>query len=188
MSPKLSSYEEFRKDPWVEALATQYNQKEKITTLHAVEHIVRDLRTINDDYVEQMSVDIILGAEGRPKYTESLFKKIFEQCTNRNRSIALTKKLLNQMYDGINDKAGVRFACPYYDQIIPCIEKVVRPAFLNLGYATDLSDRSSLEDKICLDEGDDNGYRSFHFFVEAPTVYDIYGNTGASLVEVKVRT
>lgn len=65
-------------------------------------------------------------------------------------------------------------------------DEPIRPGLQRLGYGSDL--RPRLKDRDDLDEGDEWGYRSYHFYVQVPTPVDIYGKIKLRLCEVQART
>jgi ppGpp synthetase/RelA/SpoT-type nucleotidyltranferase len=117
----------------------------------------------------------------------SFFKKLYENCKDNCKKQGFDRENLQSWYLGIHDLAGVRFSCPYFDEVADAIRDRIRPFLETRGYGTDLSDEG-LKDKDYLDKGDKNGYRSYHFFLKVPTPIDIYGATKTVICEVQGRS
>ena len=184
----LHTFDEFMAHPWVQSLLDNYNQKDYNLAFYAIECILRDIQLINEEFEDQHGRSLILSASGRVKSENSTFKKLYDSCCSREKSKTLTRRQLKAFYGEIFDLAGVRFACPYYDQVIPAIECSIRSGLSERGYAVDLSAKPKMNDRNYLDAGDSHGYRAYHFFVKVPTPVDIYGEVEECLVEVQART
>jgi ppGpp synthetase/RelA/SpoT-type nucleotidyltranferase len=182
----LSSYESFMQNPWTHELTERY-KLDAITAKQAIEILIDDLKRLNSGYMDEKSRTLFTTLEGRVKGKGSFFKKLYERCKEHCRSQGFDKENLESWYQGINDLAGVRFSCPYFDEVEIAIRDKIRPFLESRGYATDLSS-AGMKDKNYLDKGDENGYRSFHFFLKVPTVIDIYGTTKGVICEVQGRS
>ena len=99
----------------------------------------------------------------------------------------MTQGSLKRIYKGIRDLAGVRFSCPYLDEVKTTIQQLVRPGLRQLGYDIVLK-TAPFSDKDYLNEGNEHGYRSYHFYLRVPTDEDIYGNSRLCLCEVQARS
>jgi ppGpp synthetase/RelA/SpoT-type nucleotidyltranferase len=152
----------------------------------AVATLVTDLENVNIDYQEKFGRVAFTTIEGRVKSEDSFFRKLYSKSREDSATVGITEKTLQSLFDSINDLAGVRFSCPYYDEVKESIENLVRPDLSNLGHATDL--RQEHPDKDYLENGDERGYRSYHFFVRVSTPIDIFGNRELCLCEVQART
>ena len=181
----LSSFDNFCKHPWVKELENKYETHDQILADEAVLQCSEDLELINEKYRQKYSRVAFISIDGRAKETDSLLRKLYEKCKGKDGGI--TKSILTRRYNSITDKAGVRFACAYFDEIEEFINDLVRPQLLDMGYNVRVSKRST-GDKNKLDDGDDNGYRAYHFYVEVPTLIDLFGNTKLVLCEVQART
>ena len=113
---------------------------------------------------------------------------IYERGIHREDSEAkgFTRENLKKLYAEVRDLAGIRFSCPYFDEVRESISTYVRPRLSELGHATNLV--AALPDKDYLEHGDDHGYRSYHFFVNVSTPTDIFGGRELCLCEVQART
>jgi len=122
------------------------------------------------------------------KSEDSFFRKLHKMCYANAQTHGLTQNTLIELYSDIKDLCGVRFSCPYFDEVKEAVVKLVRPGLHALGYGTDLQSDSRYQDRDYLDTGDELGYRSYHFFVMVPTVIDIFGNVKLCLCEMQART
>ena len=125
--------------------------------------------------------------EGRVKREDSFFRKLQQKARRTGARRGLTQETLKKLYPQVRDLCGVRFSCPYFDDIHPAVKELVRPRLAGLGYATELKSRD-LQDQDFLEDGNEHGYRSFHFYVKVPTPTDIYGNSKLCLCEVQARS
>jgi len=146
--------------------------------------VTEDLGNLNEIYSAQQGRSFFTSIDGRVKSQLSFFRKLFKLCNERSASTGVTPEILQTIYEDIKDLCGLRFACPYYDEIGPATERV-RAFLRELGYATALAE---LPDKDYLDEGDALGYRSYHFFLRIPTTTSIYGDVDLCLCEVQARS
>ncbi|PYQ67348.1 MAG: hypothetical protein DMF53_01845 [Acidobacteria bacterium] len=154
----LESFEEFRTHPWVQNLVPIY-KRDAILAKYAVARLISDLGSISTEYADKNGYAVFISIEGRVK----------------------------RIYRGIKDLSGVRFSCPYLDEVRTTIEQWVRPGLHRLGYGTSLQ-AAPLRDKDFLDAGNEHGYRSYHFYLRVPTDVDIYGNSKLCLCEVQARS
>ncbi|HEY6352328.1 MAG TPA: RelA/SpoT domain-containing protein [Candidatus Angelobacter sp.] len=183
----LRSFEKFKAHPLVSPLMQRY-QKDAILAECAVRTLVQDLKELNDDFSEKLFRTAFTTIEGRVKAEQSFLLKLHQLCRESSPSRGITQESLDEIYLNIRDLAGVRFSCPYYDEVKHAIEKLVRPWLSARGHATGLQEESGCKDKDSLDSGDDFGYRSYHFYVRVATVIDIYGTRKPVLCEVQART
>ncbi|MEO5357862.1 MAG: hypothetical protein H7844_11250 [Nitrospirae bacterium YQR-1] len=137
----------------------------------AQEKLTNDLNDLNKTTDNKLFTRAV---EGRAKDKESLFKKLFKKVKEQSKTEGLTYELLKNCYLDIKDKAGVRFACHYSDQIEHTIETFIRPHLNGLGYAAELrkngyEDENYLAGKHAIDgknlSSGRTGYRAYHFFV-----------------------
>lgn len=182
----LATYDSFLEHPWISSLISLYN-RDSIIAENAIYTLIQDIEQINEEYTEQHGRVLFTSVEGRVKDCPSFFKKFYQICCENGITKGITKSNLDSFYSQINDLAGVRFSCPYYDDVVNAIENIIRPKLTELGYATNLND-DNLIDKNYLDDGNDIGYRSYHFFLKIPTQIDIFGETTLQLCEVQGRT
>ncbi len=118
----------------------------------------------------------------------SFFRKLWRTAVKEGNQRGVTQDTLRDMYDSIKDLAGVRFCCPYLDEVEKAINDIIRPALNSRGYATDFGADPRLADKNWLDDGDEAGYRSYHFYVNVPTPVDIWDSRQLVLCEVQGRS
>jgi len=182
----LESFETFRTHPWVQDLLPRYS-KDAILAKYAVHRLIGDLHDLNKGYAKERDHVALTAVEGRVKTETSFFRKLYIQAQEAARTQGLTQGSLQRMYRGIKDLSGVRFSCPYLDEVSVTIEQLVRPGLTRLGYATSLK-APSLKDQDLLDAGNEHGYRSYHFYLRVPTTIDIYGNSKLCLCEVQARS
>ena len=182
----LESFEKFRDHSWVRDLVPRY-QKDAILAQYAVTRAISDLRDMNKSYLDEYGRVAFNSIEGRVKTEASLFRKLYQQARESANRHGLTQGSLQRLFRGIKDLSGVRFSCPYLDEVKSTIEDLVRPRLAKLGYATSLK-AAPLRDKDFLDTGNEQGYRSYHFHLRVPTVIDIYGNSQLCLCEVQARS
>ena len=183
----LRTFAKFKAHPLVAGLLQKYRQ-DAVLADYATATLVNHLEEINDDYVEEHRRTAFTTIEGRVKAEESFLRKLYLSCRQHSPSRGLTKATLDRHYSDIKDLAGVRFSCPYFDEVIPAIQDLVRPRLAEHGHASDLRKEQGLQDKDYLDEGDGFGYRSHHFYVKVLTAVDIYDRTELCLCEVQART
>lgn len=183
----LENFEAFRDHPWLSPVLVQYRKHDCLIAERARDQLLTDLKDINEQYLKENERVLFTNYEGRVKTEESLLGKLHGLCC-RSTGQALTQDTIREIYDGIRDIGGVRIAFAYYDEVESAISDVIRP-YLNIrGYATNIADRPGCADRNYLDDGDDHGYRSYHFFVEVPTLVDIFGDAKPFVCEVQART
>lgn len=178
---------DFCSHPWVEGLIQIY-KKDHVLANHAVRKVITDLKSINDESVKRTGRVVFTSVEGRAKTQDSFFAKLRGNCLATAARQGVTRESLNRAYREIHDLCGVRFACPYWDEIKPVIGDVVRPRLRDLNYAVDLQSTEGLDDRDLLDTGNEVGYRSYHFFVEVPVTIDIFGEVRMRLCEMQARS
>lgn len=183
----LETYDGFIAHPRILSLQSEY-AKDSTRARFAVAQVVNDLETINEKYFDKYDRVAFTTIEGRVKTEDSFFRKLYKICCTKAPKQGLTAPKIQAFYFEIKDLCGIRFSCPYFDEVELSIEKLVRPRLSVLGYATDLQGEIGLSDKNYLEAGDELGYRSYHFFISVPTVIDIFGNTELCLCEVQART
>ena len=185
----LDRFEKFCDHSWIARLVPSYNRSATIGK-YSVARLLSDLEEMNEDFVKERGRVAFTSAEGRVKTRISYFRKLFDLA--RKHSLeggkGLTQQSIEQIASDIKDLCGVRFACPYYDEVVWAVNGFVRPRLSVLGYSTDLTDSPKTHDSDYLDQGNDRGYRSYHFFVEVPTDIDIFGNSELVTCEVQART
>lgn len=188
----LSSYEDFLASSSIQALIPRF-QKDAVTAKHVVETVANDLTQINTLYRAEKKRGLLSTVDYRVKSQDSFFLKLFKICKASCQTQGFDEEKLESWYNSIHDVAGVRFSCPYYDEVEMAIREYIRPALENNGYGTNLDDTKipdtdKLPDRDYLDKGDANGYRSYHFFLKVPTKVDIYGHIKVFVCEVQGRS
>jgi ppGpp synthetase/RelA/SpoT-type nucleotidyltranferase len=182
----LASFDAFGKHPWVASLGQRYSHDATLAG-YAIIRLIQDLQELNAASTHDEGRVLFTAVEGRVKSEESFFRKLYGTCIEQGPRSGITQTTLRRLYEDIRDLGGVRFSCPYYDEIVPTIKGRVLPRLNELGYATNHRD-SDLADKDYLDAGNALGYRSYHFFVKIPTPIDIYGQVVQCLCEVQARS
>ena len=182
----LSTYTSFMKHHWVELLTEKF-EKDFIRAKVCLEQLYDHLNEINLEYQNQMNRTLFTTLDGRIKSKKSFFVKLYGKCKNKVKSEGFSQENLQKWYGEITDLAGMRFSTPYYDEVDIAITQYIRPHLGRYGYGTDLNSLG-LVDKNYLDEGDENGYRSYHFFVKVPTPVDIYGTVENVICEIQGRS
>ncbi|MBM3335731.1 hypothetical protein FJY63_13820 [Candidatus Sumerlaeota bacterium] len=172
----LCDFDSFRRDPRVRSLVQNKYKHDYVLAKRAARQVTKDLQLLNDEYFEKNGRSAFTTVEGRPKPLDSLLRKLFRMCREKARTCRITSKLLVELYGEIHDLCGARFSCPYLDEVETFVFKLIRPKLARKGYETDLQKEPSLRDKNYLDQGDEVGYRSYHFFIRVPTPVDIWGN------------
>jgi ppGpp synthetase/RelA/SpoT-type nucleotidyltranferase len=180
---QLADEASFLAHPWVEDLISRFVRDDTLSR-HAMRRLTADLKKINELYVVREHRALFTSIDGRVKTQRSFFRKLYRICIERSSETGITPQILLQFYLDIKDLCGVRFACPYYDEVEPAI-KLVRSFIHELGYATIIP---NLPDRNYLNSGDAQGYRSCHFYVKVPTTISIYGDVELCLCEVQVRS
>ena len=180
----LGEFDLFREHPWVTSLDARITRDSKLADT-ALRTLINDLELLNREFYEQHRRTLFVSVDGRVKKKDSLLKKLFKYCHEHAEAHGLVQDTVLHVYEAITDLCGVRFSCPYLDQIMETVTDEVRPWLQNRGYATNLEEHP---DKDVLENGDDFGYRSYHFFVRVPAPIDIYGNREFMLCEIQART
>ena len=173
--------------PWLAAPVQSYD-RDAILARHAAARLIQDLESINTEYIKEHGRVAFTTIQGRVKEPTRFMKKLQDKCRKQGEVAGITQATPQEMYSEVKDLCGVRFSCPYFDEIETAIAKLVRPRLSDLGYATDLSSDHRYQDKNYLEDGDDVGYRSYHFFVRIPTPVDVYGGVEMCLCEVQARS
>jgi len=182
----LSTYARFMANSCTKELVSRY-ETDAITAKQAVQIVIDDLTRLNAAYFAKNSRTLFTTLDGRVKGKDSFFAKLFEHCKEACKSEGFDRHNFNSWYESIHDLGGVRFSCPYFDEIESAVKDHIRPHLEPRGYGTDLSSLG-LKDKDYLDKGDVNGYRSYHFYLKVPTPVDIYGATKAVVCEIQGRS
>jgi len=180
----LDDLTSFSVHPWVTAIKPQIESDQQLAD-SAMRRLLADLESINAEYFQKNSRAAFVTIEGRVKKTDSLIRKLFNACRDYAAENGITQNSVESLYHKITDLCGVRFSCPYFDEVALAIEELVRPELNRRGYGTALAE---YPDKDKLEDGDEHGYRSYHFFVKVPAPVDIYQNTSVALCEVQART
>lgn len=183
----LSSRQKFLSHTWIQELKGRY-EKDRALAEAAVRVIFRDLSEINSEYNTQHGRVLFSNIEFRVKKEGSFFRKLWKIATKEGSKTGISQTTLGSFYGNIKDLAGIRFSCPYYDEVKTAITDIVRPKLAAKGYATDLQHEPNLGDKDWLDTGDEAGYRSYHFYVRVPAPVDIWGRVELVLCEVQGRS
>lgn len=183
----LSDFEKFKSHPLVKSLIPGFD-KDSTIAKYSVKQLVQDLEDLNRAYFEKNKRVIFTTIEGRIKSQNSFLRKLYKMCCEKLKSEGITHEILNKNYKKIFDLCGIRYSCPYYDEIEWSINNIIRKELVNRGYAIDLRNNPRFKDKNYLDEGDKFGYRSYHFFVKIPTVVDIFNTRKMCLCEIQART
>ncbi len=181
----LQDFEVFRTHPWVVGLGPRIERDTALAD-SAMSQLLGDLRDINEQFIVENGVPAFVAIDGRVKAMDSTLRKLQGMCIKAGRTNGMTRRRLEETYGRIDDLCGVRFSCPYHDDIIPAMEELVRPNLHHRGYGIDLGKRHP--DKNNLDQGDSSGYRSYHFFVLVPAPTNIFADTEPMLCEVQART
>lgn len=183
----LDDFEVFKNHALVTPFRGRY-RREAALAQQAILQIVEDLEVVNQAYLDNHGRVALTSVYGRVKEEDSFFRKMLSACRERAKAQGVSQKTLEASFSDIKDLAGVRFSCPYFDEVIPTIDGLVRSDLLALGYGADLSNEVGFADKNYLEDGDTFGYRSYHFYVRIPTVVDIYETIEPCLCEVQART
>lgn len=185
--PSQTDYEQFEGHRWVRSVLARYERK-AVLAEGAVAVLVDSLVALNREYGDRHGRTLFTSIDGRVKERVSFTKKLWKKAKPLSRSAGMSEETLNRVYEDVLDIAGVRFSCPYYDEVEDTINQHVRPYLGENGYRIEFPSQDKYGDRNYLDAGDDWGYRSFHFFVEAPVQVDIFGAVEHCLVEVQART
>ena len=179
----LADEESFLCHPWVEKLVPRFFRDSTLAR-HAMHRITEDIQALNAEHIVKHGRAFFTTIDGRVKSQTSFFRKLHAICKQRSATTGVTPQTLDAFYDEIKDLCGVRFACPYYDEIAPAIQHV-RESLGEAGYVTEVGE---LPDRNYLDAGDARGYRSYHFYLKVPTETSIFGDVDLCLCEVQVRS
>lgn len=183
----LDDFEGFKAHALVAPLRHRYKQSATLAQ-QAILKLVEDLDELNKRYLAEHDRVALTSVQGRIKEENRFFRKMLTTCREKARTQGISRETLEASFSGIKDLAGVRFSCPYFDEVIPAVDDLVRPRLATIGYGTDLRSETGYADKNYLENGDTFGYRSYHFYVRIPTIIDIYENIEMCLCEVQART
>jgi ppGpp synthetase/RelA/SpoT-type nucleotidyltranferase len=183
----ISNYETFMSHPVLKDLEQKF-EKQRILAKRAIIKLINDLKEIDSKYYTDNKRAIFTRVEGRAKENFSFFNKLRSWCEENAPTKGITETIVKETYSEIKDLCGVRFACPYYDDVEYAIENLIRPGLIKRGYAVDLRKIPGYEDKNTLYAGNEEGYRSYHFYVRIPTQISIYGDEEMCLCEIQGRT
>ena len=183
----LECFDTFVSHPLVKTFEERYDS-DAIRAHVTLEKLVADLWDINNEYKDKNSRGAFTSVEGRVKTKDSFMMKLYKICLARAPNTGINKKTIGDSYKEIKDLCGIRFSCPYYDEVKFFVNNLVRPKLQNLGYQINFNKHSQLMDKDYLDQGNEQGYRSYHFFVKVPTEVDIYGKIEPCLCEIQARS
>lgn len=180
----LESFEAFMEYSWVKNLRPDFTRDAALASA-ACRQVVQDLTVLNKLYDQEHTRAAFTAIEGRVKKEDSFFRKLYGLCLEYKGVVS--KQILTDLYKSITDLCGVRFSCPYVDEVKPAIEEQVRQWLNRRNYNTDLRSHGHA-DKDLLENGDKLGYRSYHFFIEVPTPCDIFGDIQPCICEVQARS
>lgn len=183
----LASLDTFRSHPWVEAIIQTYETHDRFLAEHACISVLKDLNDINGRYAEEYGRVAFADIQGRVKDESSVLRKMYKICQEMGPRSGITQSTVQSVYCHLKDICGIRLSCPYFDEIEPVIANLVRPDLARKGYLVCL-DEPGYADRNLLDNGDKFGYRSYHFYIKAPAIIDIFGNSELVLVEIQVRS
>ncbi len=183
----LDDFKGFKSHSLVAPLRERY-RRAGLLAEHAIVRLVEDLEALNEIHIETHGRVAFTAVQGRVKQEDRFLAKILSTCREQAKAQGVTAATLDASFAGIKDLAGVRFSCPYFDEVVPAVNELVRPSFGTKGYGTDLRAEPGYDDRNYLENGDRFGYRSYHFYVRIPTVVDIYGGVEMCLCEVQART
>lgn len=183
----MPSFEDFKSSDWVAAITEDYGQKTN-HALFATTRVLNDLNLINKEYNAKEKRVLLTSLEGSPKTQESFLSKLYEICLKSLGESFYTEEFLKSCCEQIRDVCRIRFACPYVNDVVPAIGETIRPRLEGLGYAADLSGIDGLEDQDVLENGDGNGYRAYHFYIEIPAFNRSSGKAEPCLCEVQARS
>lgn len=182
----LKTFTSFYQHPHVKEMFNSYD-RDVLVAQQAIKRLHDDLMKLNNCYYENNERVLFSSLESRAKSRDRFFHKIYRYIKEDLPKRGFTSEHLYEYYQKVYDLAGVRFACPYFDEIEAAIQKQIRPYLVTLGYAVDLS-ADGLPDKNLMDEGDQLGYRSYHFHVKVPALLDIFGATQLVICEIQGRS
>lgn len=186
--PDLSDYASFCLHPWVQQAMHKYEASQNYYAV-ASRLIVNHLWEINQEYADTRNGQSLFTAvDARVKHPDSFKRKLYCLLHDAAKSGGLSAATFQRGLRRIHDVVGARFSVPYMDHVESVITKVIRPELHKRHYATDLSTEDGLADKNYLDNGTDDGYRSYHFFVKIPITYDLFGNSQLCLCEIQGRS
>lgn len=183
----LDDFEGFKIHDLVVPFRARYKRGAALAQ-QAIIKFIEDLEGLNEQYLAEHNRVALTSIQGRVKEEDSFLKKLLTSCRERARAQGMSPETIEAAFLGIKDLAGVRFSCPYFDEVVPAVNDLVRPKLASGGYGTDLREDSDYDDKDYLENGDPLGYRSYHFYVRIPTIVDIYGSVERCLCEVQART
>lgn len=183
----LASLEDFSGHEWVAECMIECRKRRRLAS-QALRQLTEDLGEINEGFKQGRGHGYLAFTTvgSRVKKPDSFLRKLYNRCRANSPKKGMTREFLNVQADGIHDIAGARLACAYFDNVIPRV-KFVRHELSVRGYAVDLASEG-LPDKNLLEDGDEQGYRSYHFHVKIPTRVSIYGDTEMCVCEMQARS
>jgi ppGpp synthetase/RelA/SpoT-type nucleotidyltranferase len=183
----LEDFEAFKIHAMVSPFRDRY-QRDATLADYAIGRLIEDMETLNAEHIAEHGRVAFTAVQGRVKGEDSFLQKLQRSCRELVQARGISQATLDEAYGAVKDLAGVRFSCPYFDEIVPAIDGLIRPRLGAAGYGTDLRGEATYQDKDYLESGDPFGYRSYHFFMRVPTVVDIFGRVEPCLCEVQART
>lgn len=187
--PKLevADFDKFVSHPWIKKMLDRF-EKDFVVAQRAAIIVSEDLQKLNESHAKTNGQAIFTSVTSRAKFKKSFLRKLQKLCKECDASIFVNESTIEQLYYDIKDLCGVRFCCAYFDEVEDVIANLVRPELRKLEYVVDLRSEPRYQDKNNLEDGDELGYRSYHFFIKVPVTIDIFGCKEPFLCEVQART
>jgi ppGpp synthetase/RelA/SpoT-type nucleotidyltranferase len=183
----LDTFDKFCTEPRIKPFMTKYIHDAAFAEA-ARDTLYYDFEDMKDEYYKKHKTSKIVSFDARVKDEKSFMKKFYNLCRTNIPATGVNNSLLLEIYENIYDLCGGRFSCPYLSDVEPTLNDYVRPFLKKRGYLVDLQADPRFVDKNTLLDGDGHGYRSYHFYVQVPTIVDIYDNIEMCLCEMQVRT
>jgi ppGpp synthetase/RelA/SpoT-type nucleotidyltranferase len=185
----FDTFDKFHAHPSIAPFIAKYRHDAELAKAARLK-MLSDFKDLNDAYANAHNKEsLITSFDSRVKGESSFFEKLFDLCRDNCPITGLTEPLVDEQYSSIHDLCGGRFSCAYFSDVKPVLYDSVRPYLNALDYETDLEKTDPIyKDKDLLKDGDERGYRSYHFYIRVPTVWNIYGNIEMCLAEIQART
>ncbi len=181
-------YQKFRTSPAIVKLINTHHRKLLAAYAQAEKVLSKDLNEINQKlkHLKYPWGNLVRICRTRVKEEDKIQRKLYQLVKERlgeDQVAQATSDIVRQLYEEIYDKVGGRICILFLDKVKDMVEhlKIAFGEERKYDLKTKLSDKDYLE-------GDELGYRGYHFYVYVPLDPKKGCDAGSQLVEVQVRT
>jgi len=181
----FEDYKSFSSLEIVKELRSGY-RKQQAHARAAIEQLTSDIERLEAEHRLVSGSILYTSFDCRVKEIDSFFHKLFRSCKHVAKVDGASDDLVRECFSRVKDIAGARFAFPYLADVVDSVN-LIKAELSELGYATKV-DGEEYSDQDMIEDGDEFGYRSYHFYVKIPTIVDIYGKTEPMICEIQGRS